>query len=250
MPAAGAKRSEGSVKRRPVGGAARSGVAKTPAAKTQAAKTRAVKPLAAKRGEQTSRDLLLAAAHQEFASRGFEGARVDTIAAVAGVNKQLVYHHFGNKDDLYAKVLERAYDGIRERERSLDLGQLKPAAAMRRLIEMSFDYLAENRDFVFLLTDENLHRGKHLKQIVNLQRLNTPLLGTLDDILKRGAEEGLFRKGMDPLQVYISIAGLGFFYFNNIYTLSAIFGRNLDGAAEVAVRRRHVVEMMMSALRP
>jgi len=250
MPAAGAKRSEGSVKRRPVGGAARPGVAKTQAAKTQAAKTRALKPLAAKRGEQTSRDLLLAAAHQEFASRGFEGARVDTIAAVAGVNKQLVYHHFGNKDDLYAKVLERAYDGIRERERALDLGQLKPAAAMRRLIEMSFDYLAENRDFVFLLTDENLHRGKHLKQIVNLQRLNTPLLGTLDDILKRGAEEGLFRKGMDPLQVYISIAGLGFFYFNNIYTLSAIFGRNLDGAAEVAVRRRHVVEMMMSALRP
>lgn len=200
--------------------------------------------------QQTSRDLLLAAARQEFASRGYEGARVDTIAAIAGVNKQLVYHHFGSKDQLYATVLELTYNGIRERERALNLGRLKPAAAMRRLIEMSFDYLAENRDFVFLLTDENLHKGKHLKQIVNLQRLNTPLLSTLDAILKRGAEEGLFRKGLDPLQVYISIAGLGFFYFNNVHTLSAIFGRNLGSAAEVAMRRRHVVEMMMRALRP
>ncbi len=210
----------------------------------------------AKRGKgggkppQTGRDLLLAAARQEFASRGYEGARVDTIAAVAGVNKQLVYHHFGNKDKLYAKVLELTYNGIRERERALNLGRRKPKAAMRRLIEMSFDYLAENRDFVFLLTDENLHKGKHLKQIVNLQRLNTPLLSTLDTILKRGAEEGLFRKNLDPLQVYISIAGLGFFYFNNVHTLSAIFGRNLSDAAEVAMRRRHVVEMMMNALRP
>lgn len=200
--------------------------------------------------QQSSRDLLLAAARQEFANRGYEGARVDAIAAIAGVNKQLVYHHFGNKDNLYAKVLELTYNGIRERERALDLGRLKPAAAMRRLIEMSFDYLAENRDFVFLLTDENLHKGKHLKQIVNLQRLNTPLLSALDDILKRGAKEGLFRKKLDPLQVYISIAGLGFFYFNNIHTLSAIFGRNLDDEGEVAERRRHVVEMMMSALRP
>jgi len=205
---------------------------------------------AAQRSEMSSRDLLLAAAHEEFAGRGYEGARVDAIAKKAGVNKQLVYHHFGNKEDLYGKVLESAYDGIRERERRLDLARLRPITAMRRLIETSFDYLAENRDFVSLLTDENLHKGKHLKRIVDIQRMNTPLLGTLDGVLRRGAAEGVFRKGLDPLQVYVSIAGMGFFYFNNIYTLSAIFGQNLDSQDAISARRRHVVDMMMHALRP
>ena len=200
--------------------------------------------------ETSSRDLLLAAARHEFASRGFEGARVDAIAKRAGVNKQLVYHHFGNKEDLYAKVLEMAYDGIRERERALDLGRLKPATAMRLLIETSFDYLCENRDFVSLLTDENLHQGRHLKRLTQLQSLNSPLIGALRDILKRGEQAGAFRKGLDPLQVYISIAGLGFFYFNNIYTLTAIFGQSLEAPEAVARRRRHVVDLVMHALRP
>jgi len=200
--------------------------------------------------ETSSRDLLLAAARHEFAARGFEGARVDAIAKRAGVNKQLVYHHFGNKEDLYAKVLEMAYDGIRERERTLDLGRLKPTTAMRRLIETSFDYLCENRDFVSLLTDENLHRGRHLKRIAQLQSLNSPLIGALHDILKRGEQAGAFRKGLDPLQIYISIAGLGFFYFNNIYTLTAIFGQPLEAPEAVARRRRHVVDLVMHALRP
>lgn len=231
-------------------GAKQRGRVVKPPVKAVAKPLRRAGRIAGGEAERNSRELLLAAAQSEFASRGFEGARVDAIANRAGVNKQLVYHHFGNKDDLYAKVLELAYDGIRERERALDLARLKPATAMRRLIAMSFDYLAENRDFVSLLTDENLHKGKHLKQILNLQRLNTPLLGTLDDILRRGAAEGIFRKGLDPLQVYVSIAGLGFFYFNNIYTLTAIFGRNLDAPEAVATRRRHVIDLMMSALRP
>lgn len=200
--------------------------------------------------EASSRELLLAAARHEFAERGFEGARVDAIARRAGVNKQLVYHHFGNKEDLYSKVLEMAYDGIRERERLLDLDRLKPVTAMRRLIETSFDYLSENREFVSLLTDENLHRGRHLKRLAELQSLNSPLIGTLRDILRRGEREGVFRKGLDPLQVYISIAGLGFFYFNNIYTLTAIFGQPLETPEAVATRRRHVVDLVMHALRP
>ncbi|KZD09032.1 TetR family transcriptional regulator [Oceanibaculum pacificum] len=198
----------------------------------------------------TSRELLLAAARREFARRGFEGARVDEIAKRAGVNKQLVYHHFGNKEALYRLVLESVYTEIREQEKRLDLSNLDPEQALRRLIEFSFDYLAANRDFVALLTDENLHKGRRLKQVANLQPLHSPLIEILGQTLARGTQGGLFRPGLDPMQVYISIAGLGFFYFNNIHTLSAIFGRKFEDKTEIAARRAHVVDLMLHALRP
>lgn len=204
----------------------------------------------ARKGQGTSRDLLLAAARREFARRGFEGARVDEIAKRAGVNKQLVYHHFGNKEDLYRLVLENVYTEIREQEKRLDLSNLDPEQAMRRLIEFSFDYLAGNRDFVALLTDENLHKGRRLKQVANLQPLHSPLIEVLGQVLTRGTETGLFRPGLDPMQIYISIAGLGFFYFNNIHTLSAIFGHKFEDKQEIAIRRAHIVDLMLHALRP
>ncbi len=224
---------------------------RTPARKRQtgAQRARTSRP-GTRKAEGTSRTLLLAAARREFARRGYEGARVDEIARRAGVNKQLVYHHFGNKEDLYRLVLENVYTEIREKERHLDLSDPDPEQAMRRLVEFSFDYLAGNRDFVALLTDENIHKGRRLKQVANLQPLHSPLIEALGQILARGAEAGVFRAGLDPLQVYISIAGLGFFYFNNIHTLSAIFGRKLDGREEIGARRAHVIDLMFHALRP
>jgi TetR/AcrR family transcriptional regulator len=204
---------------------------------------------AGRQRRRASRELLLAAAREVFARRGLEGARVDDIAMRAGVNKQLVYHHFGNKDDLYREVLRLVYDEIRARERALDLGRLEPEAAMRRLIKFSFDYLAETRDFVALLTDENIHGGRHVADIVGLQDLHSPLIAVIGEVLGRGREAGVFRGGLDPQQVYISIAGLAFFYFQNIHTLSAIFGRNFDTAEAIATRRAHVVDLVMHGLR-
>jgi TetR/AcrR family transcriptional regulator len=202
-----------------------------------------------RRPKRASRELLLAAAREEFARRGLEGARVDEIARRAGVNKQLVYHHFGNKDDLYRQVLETVYTEIRQRERALDLTRLAPPEAMRRLIGFSFDYLAENRDFVALLTDENIHGGQHMAELANLKSLHSPLISAIGETLRRGREAGAFRSGLDPQQIYISIAGLGFFYFSNIHTLSAIFGEELDRPAAIAARRAHVVDLVMHSLR-
>ena len=46
-------------------------------------------------------------------------------------------------------------------------------------------------------------------------------------MLERGRKDGSFRGGVDPLQLYVSIAGLSYFYLSNSHTLSAIFGRDL-----------------------
>ena len=100
-----------------------------------------------RRDPVATRNKLLTAARLEFARHGFAGARVDEIAERAGVNKQLVYHYFGDKDALYLAVLEWVYADIREQERQLNLEGLPPEKAIRKLIEASFDYLAANPDF-------------------------------------------------------------------------------------------------------
>ena len=191
-----------------------------------------------------TRQALLDVARKEFARHGLEGARVDRIAKLANVNKQLVYHYFGSKDDLYIAVLEETYQKIRQQEQALDLADLPAHDAMRVLIEFSFDYLDRNRDFVSLMTDENTHMGKHLSGSPRVESMNRPII----DMIKETLERGDFKPDLDPFQVYVSIAALSFFYFSNAHTLSRIFGRDLLDYASVAERRRHVVEFAMSAL--
>ena len=170
------------------------------------------------------------------------------IARRAGVNKQLVYHYFGSKDDLYSAVLEEAYSQIREQERNLDLAGMPARAAMRKLIEFSFDYLDQNREFVALVTDENTHLGQHVGGSPRLEPMNRPIIDLIRETLTRGEADGDFRSGLDPLQIYLSIAGISFFYFSNIHTLSRVFGEDLLDKKAVAERRRHVVEFAMAAI--
>ncbi|MBN8942259.1 MAG: TetR family transcriptional regulator [Rhizobiales bacterium] len=202
------------------------------------------------RDPEATQRALLAAAVAEFAEKGLAGARIDEIARRSGVNKQLVYHHFGNKDDLYQAALEQVYAEIRARERELKLGDLPPLAALEKLVGFSFDYLTEHPEFVALLNDENRQAARHVGRSSRLQDMHSPLIVLLQETLDRGAREGVFRTDLDPLNIYISIAALSYFYFSNGRTLSAIFGSDLGTAKAVATRRRHVVAFALGALRP
>jgi TetR/AcrR family transcriptional regulator len=193
---------------------------------------------------------LLSAARLEFARLGFAGARVDEIAERAGVNKQIVYHYFGDKDALYLAVLEWVYADIREQERQLNLEGLPPEKAIRKLIEASFDYLATNPDFIVLLNDENRGGARHVRGSTRLEAMHSPLVKSVSHILHEGVRTGVFRKGIDPIQLYISIAGLSYFYLSNTPTLSAIFGKDLSSRAARRARRRHVVDLLLHSLRP
>ena len=203
-----------------------------------------------RRDPAATRKKLLTAARREFADSGLAGARVDEIAARAGVNKQLVYHYFGDKDALYLAVLEWVYEEIRAQERKLNLEGLPPQRAIKRLIEASFDHLAAHPDFIVLLNDENRGGARHVRGSRKLEAMHSPLVSMVSAILSEGVRAGVFRKGINPVHLYISIAGLSYFYFSNTPTLSAIFGKDLSSPTARKARRKHVVDLVMQSLRP
>jgi TetR/AcrR family transcriptional regulator len=202
-----------------------------------------------RRDPRRTRDAILCSAEAEFSACGLSGARVDRIAARARANKRMIYHYFGNKEGLYLTVLERVYERLRGTERSLDLAHLAPAAAIRRLVEFSFDYAHKHPELISLINNENLHGARHLRKSRKIRSLHSPLVATLADILERGAAAGRFRRGVDPVELYITIAAVAFFYLSNNHTLSAIFGRNLAAPAACRRRRRHNVDIILHAIR-
>src|SRR4051812_8387849 len=197
----------------------------------------------------STRQKILDAALAEFAHHGLGGARVDRIAQRAGANKRMLYYYFGDKEGLFLAALENRYEHIRSAEQALDLEHRDPREALKRLVEFTWRYYLEHPEFMTLLNSENLHKGRHVRNSRRVRELHSPLVETLRAILRRGATQGLFRKGVDPVQLYISIAGEGYFYLSNRYTLSRIFDRDLMAPRALAGRSRHIRDMILNAVR-
>ena len=96
-------------------------------------------PVRRRAPERTRLDILDAAT-AEFSEKGFAGGRVDDIAARTRTTKRMIYYYFGGKRQLYAAVLERAYGGMRDAEAALDIADLPPIEAIRRIVEVTFDH--------------------------------------------------------------------------------------------------------------
>jgi TetR/AcrR family transcriptional regulator len=201
-----------------------------------------------KRDSIQTQDRILRAAQAEFARRGYDGARVDAITERAGVSKNLLYHHFGSKEELYVRVLERTYEVLRRRQGDVPLAGLRPIEAMRTLCESTFQVFIDEPDIIVMLNTENLHRGKHITKSPIIRALYNRLSDTLRTILDEGARHGVFRPNVDAAELYISISGLGYFYLSNRFTLSLLFERDLKAPENLARRKAHIVDMVLSYL--
>src|SRR3954447_19301026 len=210
--------------------------------------TKAKRVLKWQRDPQGMRVRILDAAKQEFAAHGLAGARVDRIARNAGANKRMLYYHVGKKDDLYLAVLEGAYEKIRAEERGLDLEHLDPPQAIERLIDFTWNYFIRNPEFLALLNTENLAKAKNLKRSTKVKSMHSPFVEMIRAVVRRGVASGDFRVAVDPVQLYISIAALGFFYLSNSATLSVIFGRDLLAKEARDERLAHMVALVLAAL--
>ena len=196
------------------------------------------------RDSERSKAAILVAAREEFARTGLGGARVERIAEKAAVDKKLVYYYFKDKDGLFAAALESVYAEIRSAQLYLDLQGMPPLKALRRLVEFTWDYYIAHPEFITLLNSENLHLARHLHGSQRIRELNSPLVQSLSDILERGQKEGLFRAGIDPVQLYITIAGCSYFYLSNIHTLSAGFNRDFKSPKQLTQRLAHITEVI------
>lgn len=180
-----------------------------------------------KRDAQATQKRILAAAKREFARNGLGGARVDVITQKANVNKRMIYHYFGNKEQLFQRILEDAWTDIRTAEQKLELDHLPPKEALEKLVRFTWQYYLKNPEFLNLVNSENLHRGVHIKKSETIDALSTRFMAMVSDILKRGEADGSFRANIDPVQLNITIAAIGYYYLTNRYTGSIIYKRDL-----------------------
>ena len=202
------------------------------------------------RDPEGTKTAILAAATREFMEKGFGGARIDAIAAHAKINKRMLYHYYGGKEALYVAVLEETYTAIRKAEAKLDLAHRDPAEGLRDLVQFTFRYFLDHPEFLSLLGTENLMQAKFLKKSERIVAVNSPLIDELRDVLKRGAETGVFRADTDPLDVYLTMASMGFFYLSNRWTLSTVFRRDLVAKAEISRWGEHIGDVVLSSLKP
>jgi AcrR family transcriptional regulator len=162
----------------------------------------------------------------------------------------MLYHYVGNKEALYARVLHDAYHEIRSGEHDLQLATLPPRLAMEKLVGFTFDHFRANPWFIRLLATENIQRGVFVRAIPDIRELNAPLVTEVAEVLAAGEAEGIFRPGVDPLQLYITLTGVSYFYLSNIHTLAVVFGSPLASETEMARRRAHAIEVVLGYLRP
>ncbi len=193
-----------------------------------------------KQSEKTAitKEKILNAAEMEFAKCGLAAARVDVIAKEAGVNKQLIYAHFESKENLYAVVLEKVYARVSEYESTIAKSEFKGTDTARMIVMEYFNFLMNNPTFVRLLLWENLNNAVYLNNV------HTNLFSGAENLLKKGVEEGVFRKDLDIKQTAISLNLFCFSAFSNVHTVSKILGEDYNVETELRKRADHIADVL------
>jgi len=202
------------------------------------------------RDAAAARARILRAATREFAQKGYDGARVGSIADRARCNINLVYHYFGNKERLFIAVMEQAYAIIRSRHRDMELRGAPPEEAMRGLIAATFRMFIEFPEAIGLLVSENIHRARHIRNSKLITSIYDPLLEFIRETLDRGVAGGIFRSGVDATELFISISAEGYFYLSNRHTLGVILHQDLMTKDRLGRREAFITDVIMGFLRP
>jgi AcrR family transcriptional regulator len=200
------------------------------------------------RDPERTRARILGAARNEFMRHGYSGARVERISRTGRSSDRMIYYYFGSKEKLYLAVLEGVYAELGEAESALVLDAERPVAALTELIAFTWNYYLAHPEFVALLSNENLQRGRHITKSVKVKQLSRPVLDILGTILAEGARQKLFRRDLDVHKVYLTLAALGYFYLSNRYTLSSFLGSDLMRAERCQAWLAEITRVILAAV--
>jgi len=150
------------------------------------------------RDPKRTRERILAAALSEFSSRGLAGARVDRIARRARINKRMLYHYFGNKDDLFREIMRRK---IEERAAWATAAPDDPGETLSHWFRLA----CEDVDWVRLVEWEALSVGDG-PVLSETERRRAFDSGVAK--LRRGQARGFLPRRLDPRQLLLSMIGL------------------------------------------
>jgi AcrR family transcriptional regulator len=116
----------------------------------------------------------------------------------------MIYYYFKGKEGLYRAVLEKAYSEIRSLDSHEGIEDAEPAEAIRRIIEITFDYDEMHPFFVSLVSVENVHQGQNIARLPSIKKRNASVIRVLTSILERGAKQGVFRSDVSALDLHLA----------------------------------------------
>jgi AcrR family transcriptional regulator len=198
--------------------------------------------------DATRADILRVAA-TEFAAKGLAGARIDEIAEKTRSSKRMIYYYFGSKEELYRAVLEQNYAGIREAEAERHFENLPALDALAAHVAHTLDYHLAHPEFVRMVMNENIHHAEHLGGVEGIRDRNRRVIASMQAIIDKGVAEGVFRPGIDPLELHLQISSLCFYMVSNRYTIATIFGLDMAAPDTVARRRAAIVDTVLASVR-
>jgi len=194
-------------------------------------------------------DRILDAARNAFSRDGFDRARLDEIGKAAGVSKQLVYHYFKTKDELYGVVLDRIAVEVLEMLDGPQYEQMAPAAAIEALIDRIMQNFVERPYLVGITVDQSLHKGEHVsRRSQYLPSVRKFVETRIVPILERGLASGEFRTSVDPYLFYWSVFTLATGVFFHDWSMSETSRIDLDEQARLDAWRKHVTALVLGGL--
>ncbi|QNN56181.1 TetR family transcriptional regulator [Diaphorobacter ruginosibacter] len=207
--------------------------------------TAARKPGVRELAAQATRDSLLRAAIKVFSKSGFDGGSIEQISKAAKSYDRMIYYYFGSKAGLFLAVIEEIYSRFNQAEATLTLDMQQPGQSLEIIVKFIIRYYREHPEFVTLLNEENLHRGKHLAKSKNKGAHSSPAIGILDRVLASGVQQGLFRADISARDLYLMIAAMGYFYQSNRFTLASFLGESLDTPDALAHWESFAIESVL-----
>jgi TetR/AcrR family transcriptional regulator len=196
-----------------------------------------------------TRGRILDAALREFAANGLAGARTETIAAAAGVNKALLYYYFDSKEKLYMAALEMIAGRVRDSSMAVFLRDASPGERVLRAALNHFDRILAQQEFQSLMQQEMIrfHKGEPGAMPVLIKKVFEPVLIMYRSMVREGIASGELID-VDWMQIQLASLGANVMYFLSAPVWRIVLGDEPLTPEALAIRRKSLVEFLGQAV--